>query len=95
MFILNYIKQRAQRRAENKRIAIDARTYKEQEIANIHSGFSLSQIIDITLTLRKNLRVCPSFFVAINVFISLDYIELTNLLVRVLKLQLDMKRCLH
>ncbi len=61
MFILNYIKSRTKRRAENKRIAIDARTYKEQAIANLHSGFSLSQIIDIIFHAEKELARLPFF----------------------------------
>jgi|SRR5699024_1375218 len=47
MFILNLIKQRAQRRADNKRIANDARTDKEIAISNRYTGFSLGQIIDL------------------------------------------------
>ena len=47
MFILNLIKQHAQRKADNKRFANDARTNKEIEISNRYTGFSLGQIIDL------------------------------------------------
>lgn len=61
MFISKHIQQYIQRRKENKRIAIDARTYKEQAIANLHSGFSLSQIIDIISHAEKDLARLPFF----------------------------------
>ncbi|GGZ83038.1 hypothetical protein GCM10007161_13110 [Ignatzschineria indica] len=47
MFILNLIKQRAQRHIENKRIKRNARLHKEIEIANAHVDFSLEQIRDV------------------------------------------------
>ena len=47
MFILNLIKQHAQRKAEKQRFANDARTNKEIEISNRYTGFSLGQIIDL------------------------------------------------
>lgn len=59
MFILNYIKSRTKRRAENKRIAIDARTFKEQVIANQHTGYSLSQIVDLIKHAEKELSNLP------------------------------------
>lgn len=61
MFISKHIQQFMQRRAENKRIAIDTRTYKEQEIANLHSGFSLSQIVDIISHAEEELARLPFF----------------------------------
>lgn len=47
MFILNLIKQRTQRKADNKRIANNARTNKEIAISNRYSGYSLGQILDL------------------------------------------------
>lgn len=47
MFILNLINKHAQRKADNKRIANDARTNKEIAISNRYTGFSLGQIIDL------------------------------------------------
>lgn len=61
MFILNLIKQRAQRRIENKRIAMDARSLKEQEIANEYSAYSLSQILDLISYEQDKLNNLPLF----------------------------------
>lgn len=47
MFILNLIKQRAQRKAENQLAVDNARTLKEIAISNRYTGFSLGQIIDL------------------------------------------------
>lgn len=47
MNIIKRIKQRAQRQAEKRQIAKNARLYKEIEISKTYSAFSLAQIKDL------------------------------------------------
>lgn len=47
MFILNYIKQHTQRRAENKRNAKETRDNEAQRISDKYTGWSLNQISDL------------------------------------------------
>lgn len=61
MFILNIIKSHAQRKADNKRIANDARLNKEIEISNHYSGYSLGQILDLISHEEKKLARLPFF----------------------------------
>lgn len=61
MFISKHIQQYIQRRAENKRIANDARSFKEQVIASQHTGYSLPQIVDLIKYAEKELSNLPLF----------------------------------